>query len=113
MYFFSPVAYKDYIPAKLVEGEVWYISYYVKSPITGKLQRQRLKFNRISSVRERRRRAQELVASINENLALGWNPLVEQIAPRASVSIKDAFDKFIETKKKEVEDNSVRYIRAS
>ena len=108
MYFFSPVAYKDYIPAKLVEGDVWYISYYVKSPVTGKLQRQRLKFNRISSIRERRRRAQELVASINENLALGWNPLVEQIAPRASVSIKDAFDKFIETKKKEVEDNSIR-----
>ncbi len=56
----------------------------MKSPLTGKLQRQRLKFNRIESVRERRRRGLELVAALNRNLALGWNPLEEKIAPRSS-----------------------------
>ncbi len=108
MSFANPIAYKDYIPATLNEGAVWYISFYVKSPLTGKLQRQRLKFNRIESVRERRRKGLELVTALNRNLALGWNPLEEKIAPRASVSIKDAVGKFLESKKKEVEANSVR-----
>lgn len=108
MYFFKPVAYRDYIPARLSEGSVWFICFYVKSPLTGKLQRQRVKFNRISSVRERRKRALELVASINENLALGWNPLAERIAPKASVSIKEAVQKFVDAKSKEMENNSIR-----
>ncbi len=108
MSFANPIAYKDYIPATLSEGAVWYISFYVKSPLTGKLQRQRLKFNRIESVRERRKRGLELVAALNRNLSLGWNPLEEKVAPHASTSIKEAVGKFLESKKKEVERNSVR-----
>ncbi len=108
MYFFKPIAYRDYTPARLIEGESWFISFYVKSPITGKLCRQRMKFNRIASLRERRRSALKLVASINENLALGWNPLVERLAPKASTSIAEATRKFIKTKSKEVESGSVR-----
>lgn len=108
MYFFKPIAYKDYTPARLTEGESWFISFYVKSPLTGKLRRQRIKFNRIASVRERRKRALQLVASINENLALGWNPLAERLAPKASASIGEAARKFIKAKTKEVESGSVR-----
>ncbi len=108
MYFFKPIAYRDYTPARLTEGESWFISFYVKSPITGKLRRQRVKFNRIASIRERRRRAQELVASINENLALGWNPLVERLAPKAATSINEAVRKFTAAKSKEVESGSLR-----
>lgn len=82
--------------------------FYVENPATGKLKRIKIKFNRIKSVRERRRAALMLVAALNERLSLGWNPLVEKIAPRASVKFKDAVNNFIKVKEKEVEANTLR-----
>lgn len=108
MSFFKPIAYKEYIPAQLHEGEEWYIFFYVENPATGKLKRVKIKFNRVKSVRERRRAALMLVAALNERLSLGWNPLVEKIAPRASVKFKDAVNNFIKVKEKEVEANTLR-----
>ena len=108
MSFWKPLIFIDYVPAKLVEGRVWYIYFYVKNPSTGKLCRQRIKFNKCRSIRERRKNAAVLIASINEKLALGWNPLFDRIAPKAAVSIKQCLEKFIESKKKEVESNSLR-----
>ena len=108
MSFFKPTPYKEYVPAQLHEGGEWYIHFYVENPATGRLKRIKVKFNRVKSVRERRKAALMLVAALNERLSLGWNPLVEKIAPRASVRLNDALDKFLNTKKKEVEANTLR-----
>lgn len=66
MYFFKPTAYIHYVPAKLHDtGDVWYISYYVINPSTGKLKRMRLKLNHIKPVRERKKAAKAIMTSHN------------------------------------------------
>lgn len=56
--------------------------YYVKDPATGKLKRIRTKVNRIKGIKEKRKVARITMAAIGERLALGWNPLLEESAPR-------------------------------
>ena len=112
---FKPTPYIDYVPPKLTEGKLWYISYYVKHPATGKLRRVRVKVNRIQGLRERRKAAKLIMASISEKLALGWNPFLEESAPRSGTPLFDALDTFVSVKEKEMEGQSIQtyksYIR--
>ena len=100
------------MPPKLAEGKVWYIYYYAKNPATGKLRRIRLKVNRIRGVRERRKAASVMMAAIAEKLALGWNPFVEESAPRSGTPIFEALDVFLSVKLKEMEPQSIRTYRS-
>ena len=109
---FKPTPYIDYVPPKLTEGKAWYISYYVKNPATGKLRRVRVKVNRIRSVRERRKAAKIIMAALAEKLALGWNPFITEVAPRAGTPLFDALDTFIAVKEKETELQSIRTYRS-
>lgn len=109
---FKPTPYIDYVPPKLSEGKVWYISYYVKNPATGKLKRVRTKVNRIKGIREKRRAAKIMMAAIAEKLALGWNPLLEEAAPRAGTPLFEALDTFLAVKTKEVENQSIQTYRS-
>ena len=109
---FKPTPYIDYVPPKLTEGKVWFISYYVKNPATGKLRRVRVKVNRIRSVRERRKAAKVMMASLAEKLALGWNPFITEAAPRAGTPLFDALDTFLAVKEKEMEGQSIRTYRS-
>ena len=108
MSLFKPTPFSDYIPARLCEGKEWVIVWYVKSPLTGKMVRYRKKVNRIKQISKRRAAAKKLVAGINERLAIGWNPEVNAIAPRATMKLNDALDMFLKVKQKESESNSMR-----
>lgn len=113
MYFFKPVPGSDYRPCQLTEGKEWTISFYVKSPETGKLARQRIKVNRIKGpVGARRKAARAMMAAIDERLALGWNPLLLKKAPFANVPLFTCLDRFIAIKEKELEGNSMRSYRS-
>lgn len=113
MYFFKPVAYVHYVPAKLHDtGDVWYISYYVINPATGKLKRMRLKLNHIKPVRERKKAAKAIMASLNEKLALGWNPMHDAASHNMSVKMFDAMDAFLRVKEKESEHSAMRTYRS-
>ena len=112
MSFFKPTPFSDYIPARLCEGKEWVIVWYVKSPLTGKMVRYRKKVNRIKQISKRRAAAKKLVAGINERLAIGWNPEVTAIAPRATMKLSDAMDMFLKVKQKESESNSMRSYRS-
>ena len=112
MSFFKPTPFSDYIPARLCEGKEWVIVWYVKSPLTGKMVRYRKKVNRIKQISKRRAAAKSLVAGINERLAIGWNPEVNSIAPRATTKLNDALDMFLMVKQKESESNSMRSYRS-
>ena len=115
MSFFQPCVYIDYVPPRLTEGKVWYISYYVKDPATGRLKRFRIKVNRIKSVRRRREVARMMMAALGEKLALGWSPFYSESAPRSSMPLGRAMDSFLKVKEREVEIQSLRsyksYIR--
>lgn len=108
MHFFKPTPYVNYSPARLSEGRVWTIIFYVTNPETGKLKRVRIKFNRISSITERRKAAKAVIACINEKLALGWNPLTEAGIRNVGETAFEAFDAFLTAKSREVEYNSMR-----
>ena len=103
----SARVYIDYIPARLTTGKVWYIHYSVIDPQTRKLRRVRKKVNYIPT-RERRAAANQIVADINTRLALGWNPLISAVAPKACEKLSAAFKSFIAVKGKEMEPESLR-----
>ena len=109
---FKPTPYIDYVPPKLSEGKVWYIFYYVKNPATGKLKRVRIRVNRIKGIREKRRAARIMMAAIAEKLALGWNPFLEEAAPRAGTPLFEALDTFLAVKTKEMENQSIQTYRS-
>ena len=112
MHFFKPVSHIHYVPAKLHDtGAVWYISYYVINPPTGKLKRLRIKLNHINPIKERRKAAKEIIAHINEKLVLGWNPLEEKGIFKP-VKAFDAMDLFIKAKDKESEYSTMRTYRS-
>ncbi len=100
---------KKYYPASYHEVRSGsYIEYYVANPVTGKLVRKRIKLNRIKNIRERRRYARELMREINEKLASGWNPFIEQEAPRSFTPVDKVFEEFIKIKEHELRPDSIR-----
>ncbi len=108
MNLFASHVYIDYTIPKLTIGKDWYISYYVKSPETNKLTRQRIKINHIKPISERRKAAKSIIAALTEKLALGWNPFVEAIAVNSYTKLYVALEHFIAVKEKETEFNSIR-----
>ncbi len=100
------------MPAKLSQGKVWYIYYYVKEPSSRKLKRFRIKLERFKTKKEKKIAAQIIINRINEQLALGWNPIVEQAAPNSYHTLHDALDSFLSIKGREMEENSMRCYRS-
>lgn len=96
------------MPAQVSEGKVWYIYYWVKNPQTGELVRIRFKFNRIKRISERRREARRICLEINNKLYKGWNPLVEQEAPRAYTEFSHAVEVFLKEIERQIEDGTKR-----
>ena len=93
----------DYLPAELKPNKSrWYVQYHVKNPATGKLHRKTIKVNRITSLTERRKYAKKLVLEINKKLESGWNPFLEQEAPKAYTKLVDALKLYLKHKQKEL-----------
>ncbi len=94
--------FKTFVPAQLYKGKNrWYVLYYALNPQTGKLHRKEIRINRIRSLSERKRYALKLIAEINSKLYQGWNPFLEQEAPRAFTKLTEAADTFLKAKTKE------------
>ncbi len=92
----------DYLPAELkMNKSRWYIAYHVKNPQTGKLHRKTIKVNRIENLTERKRYGRKLVLELNKKLESGWNPFIEQEAPRGYTKLIEALDIYLRAKTKE------------
>lgn len=93
----------DYLPAELkICKSRWYVAYHVKNPKTGKLHRKTIKVNRIKNTTDRKKYGRKLVLEINRKLESGWNPFIEQEAPRGYTKLVDALNTFLRTKQKEL-----------
>ena len=112
MNFFKPTPYINYIPPRLAQGKSWYVYFYVQDPATSKLKRIRIKLNRITPISERKKAAKTIIAKLSEQLALGWNPLMEKAAPKSFTLFNEALDSFLKIKCKEMEQNSIRSYRS-
>jgi hypothetical protein len=93
----SVVAYK---PARLHTGKCWYVSFYAFNPESEGLEIKRMKLNYIGNKTERRRYACELMKRINNNLAMGWNPYLENEATKSCRKLTEAIDHFLKVNEK-------------
>jgi len=91
----------DYIPACYRAHKDSYVEYYAVDPATGKLERKRIRLNRIKSATERRKFANKLIRQLNMDLEAGWNPFVEEETPLGNNTLFSAMDDFLLRKKKE------------
>lgn len=89
----------DFIPASLHENKSWEVVFYAKDPQSGELKRKRIRVNRGSNIRERRYLAKQMIYKINEKLNNGWNPFIEEEAPRSFHKILEVFDSFMRDKR--------------
>jgi integrase len=89
----------DFIPAKLHTGKSWYISYYYKHPSSNEFIRKRMKLNFIDHIPTRKKYSQKLIFNLNEKLAKGWNPLIEEHPRFALMKLSDALDAFLKAKR--------------
>lgn len=70
---------KQFTMPVLREGtKEWYIEFYAFDPTKGVLRRKRIKINRISKIKDRRKYASEMIKRLIEQLSRGWNPWIEQ-----------------------------------
>jgi integrase/recombinase XerD len=89
----------DYLPAELKSYKnEWFVSYHVKNPKTGNLHRKKIKVNRIKNISERKKYAKKLIVEINNKLHTGWNPFLEEEAPKAFTKLVAALDTYIKIK---------------
>ena len=98
----------NYVPAELHENKEWYISYYVKNPVTNYLKRKVIRLNRIKSITERRKWAKDILRDLNIKLASGWNPYIESESTKGYQKLIDVMDIFIKNKEKELRYDSMR-----
>lgn len=99
-------------PAQLYTGLEWFVAYYVLNPATEKLERKKIKLNRIKNQAERRKYATALINELNKKLYAGWNPYLEESAPRGFTPLKQVLGIFYRSKERELRDDSLRSYRS-
>lgn len=67
----------SYSLPKLHEGKKWFVDFLCFDPVEGRMRRKKYHLDGIRTVRERRRRAAELIANITDRLRHGWNVWAE------------------------------------
>jgi len=99
----------DYYPAQIHKTKkCTYVGYHVRNPLTGSLVRKKIKLNWIKPARERLMYGRRLVIELNNKLSLGWNPFLEQEAPRSFSLLSETIEKYITLKTKELREDSIR-----
>lgn len=68
----------SYSLPRLHEGKKWFVDFLCYDPVEGRMRRKKYHLDGIASVRDRRRRARELIVQISDRLAHGWNVWAEQ-----------------------------------
>jgi integrase len=96
-----------YYPAEIHKGIDYHVSYYVINPDSGILARKKIRLNRLKGA-TRDKYARELVRTLNEKLAGGWNPFIEKSAPKSMHRILDVVETYRKIISKDLEKDSVR-----
>lgn len=99
-------AFIDYRPAELRIGKDWIIVYYAKNPITGDLDRYRVRVPVLKCKTTRTRYAKKMVQDINIKLDQGWSPFLE--SDKNYKPFTEALDNFLTYIKKQIKDGVMR-----
>lgn len=103
----SKLIFVDFKPAELKLTKEWIIVYYSKNPATNKLERFRLRVPTMDSKTERLKHAKRIVVDINNKLANGWSPFLEQVGTNYK-TFEAAVEDFLAGIKKQLKDNVLR-----
>ncbi len=100
----------DFIPPELRKGKKgdWIILYKCKDPSNGKLIRRRNRVPHHNNSKEREKIARTIINEINKKLYSGWNPFLDQVNIKKFSTLQKCIELFIDYKKKELNDNSIR-----
>lgn len=100
-------AFVDYIPAELRINKEWLIVYRAKNPLTGSMDRFRMRVPVIEPKNERIKHAKKIVVGINEKLASGWSPFMEETGKNYKTFL-EAVEMFLKGIDKQVKDGVLR-----
>ena len=100
-------------PPRLLNNSLgWHIEYYVLDPVTSKLMRKRFRLNDLhrqcATGAEFKQKANQVLQELTTKLVAGWNPQGEVQSSRYYTSLFEAFDKFLEAKRRELREESMR-----
>ena len=100
----------DYTPAEIHKGtnDEWRIVFYVINPVLQKLVRKRIRIKKVKNQTERLKYAKRMCAEINSKLERGWNPIIEQEAPKSFAPLKKVFEAYVNNMEREVKSGSLR-----
>ena len=104
----------NYLPAVLhkTKSNGWQIAFYALNPKTQKLERCRMKINRLkkryASTKEANLHAQEILFSINQKLKGGWSPFFVGEDSRLYEKLSAVCEKFIAEGQKEKRKDTMR-----
>lgn len=79
---------------KLHTGGKWYVDFYAYDPADGKMRRKKYHLDNIEKIKERRKRANELIESLTKLLRDGWSPWVDADSNRAYTLLEEALNKY-------------------
>lgn len=105
----------EYLPPEIHKGKEIYLEYYVLKPGTSNLFRKRIKLNKIKNklnTTDFNRYCNTLKKNLNSKLESGWNPFIENEAPKAFTELFVALDNFLDSKQREITHNSYRTYRS-
>lgn len=92
------IPFIDYVPAELKENQTWEIVYYAIDPTesdpNNQLKRKRNRVKPMNNKTERRKFAKRIVQSLNEKLARGWTPFVNEKNVKSFAKLFDTLDIF-------------------
>lgn len=99
-----------YYPAEIKRNKSgWRVVYYIQDPaVPDKMIRKSIKINRIKNITDRNRYARKLVKELNKKLEAGWNPILEDHAPKGYILLEKALEIFLHEKKRELRPDSMR-----
>lgn len=82
----------SYTTPKLHTGKSWYVDFMAYDPLEQKMKRKKYMLNGISKVSDRRKRGNEIIASLNVKLRKGWNPWADVTSNRQYTLYKDVIE---------------------
>lgn len=96
-----------YIPGELhVNPSGCYIDYYVLHPKTRASVRKRIKVNKVPPGRTREVYARHVLRELNEKLIRGWNPFIQDDAPKGLTALGEALDVWLDVKSRNLRHSS-------
>ena len=69
--------------------KTWFVDFYAYDPIEQKMKRKKYMLDGIPTVRERRKRAVELITNLNVQLRTGWTPWADVSNSRQYTKVID------------------------